>query len=71
MQSSIDTVMSSLDSSLRMLVPPETLSTIGLSALASTDVRSTPRVSMIESACGINGSMVFRGSSKPLVGPRK
>ena len=71
MQSSIDTVMSSLDNSLRILVPPETLSTIGLSALASTEVRNTPRVSMIESACGIKGSMVFRGSSSPLVGPRK
>ena len=70
-QSSMDTVMSSLESSFRILVPPETRSTMGLSALGSTEVRSTPRVNMIESAWGNRGSMVFRGSSKPLVGPRK
>ena len=52
MASSIDVVISSLErSSCRILVPPETLRTIGISKSGGTDVRRAPRVSISESAC--------------------
>ena len=69
--SSMPTVTSSFDSSRRMLAPPETRRTTPARAEGSTDVRSTPRVSMMESASGSRGAIVRRGSSSPLVGPMK
>ncbi len=69
--SSIATVSPSPDSSLRTLVPPEIRSTTGMSDCGGTHRRSTPRVSMRESAYGRSGTMVLPGSSRPPVGPRK
>ena len=42
--SSMEVVISSFDSSFRMLGPPETRRTTGAGVLGSTEVRSTPRV---------------------------
>ena len=70
--SSIETVMSSSESSLPMILfPPDTLSTIGTSSLEDIEVRSIPLVSIKESAKEISGSMVFLGTSRPDVGPKK
>jgi len=48
--SSMDAVIPSLESSLKMLAPPETRSTIGAPMSVLTEERSTPRVSMSASA---------------------
>src|SRR6476469_8210118 len=70
--SSIDVVIVSFErSSPKILVPPETRSTIGIFDSGSTQVRKIPLVNIKESAYFSNGSMVFFGSSNLSVGPKK
>ncbi len=71
MASSTATVSPSSDNSLRMLVPPDIRSTIGMSVSGGMQARSTPRVSISELAYGNRSLTVSYGSSRPDVGPRK
>jgi hypothetical protein len=54
-----------------MLEPPDTLNTIGVLLSGITEVLSTPRVSINESAKFNNGPMVSLGFSSLSVGPKK
>jgi hypothetical protein len=68
----MDVVIVSLDkSSPTILDPPETRSTIGVLLSAETDDRSTPLVSINESAKFKSGLIVSLGFSNFSVGPRK
>src|SRR5206468_12534709 len=70
--SSIDVVIVSFErSSPKILVPPDTRSTIGIFDSESTHVLKTPLVSINESACFSSGLIVFFGSSNLSVGPKK
>ncbi len=71
MASSTVTVRPSSESSLRMLVPPDIRSTIGMSVSGGMQERRTPRVSISELAYGSRSLTVSYGSSSPDVGPRK
>jgi hypothetical protein len=70
--SSTEFVIVSLDkSSPTILLPPETLKTIGTSVLGFTEVRKTPLVTIKESAYDKSGLIVLLGTSNPSVGPKK
>ncbi len=71
MASSMEVVISSFESSLSMLVPPEILRTIGIDMFGSTEVLRIPLVSISESAYSIRGSIVALAFSNPVVGPWK
>src|SRR5574338_1020559 len=65
-------VICSLDkSSPIILEPPETLNTIGTGKLGSTEVLTTPRVTIKESQYLTSGEIVLFGTSNFSVGPRK
>ena len=66
------TVIPSFERSSPMIDgPPDTLSTTGTRLSASTQARSTPRVSMSESQCCTSGRTTLAGFSSRSVGPRK
>ncbi len=65
-------VISSLDrSSPMMLAPPDTRSTIGTGKFGSTELLTTPLVTIKESQYLIIGEIVLLGTSSFSVGPRK
>ena len=65
MDSSISTAIASLESSLSMLAPPETLSTIDFEVEGGTMVLRMPLVSISVSASGTNGSIFMWIRSRP------
>ena len=69
MASSNETTISSLESSPKILGPPETLRQIEDWIFFSTQFLSMPLVIKRQSAKLANGAKVFLRSSRPVVGP--